>query len=189
MLAFSSRATILLALLILLAATRVSTSQSDSQAKTIYDVLELNGLPIGLLPKGVSNFSIDEQGRFQVHLDRACNAKFEDQVHYERNITGNLTYGQIGALSGVSAQELFLWLPVKGIRVDIPSSGLIYFDVGVIHKQFSLSLFETPPDCQAVDQLNDDDIHEGKRVADGVLESKMGTPRDKYDRGNPTSVL
>ncbi|XP_031478645.1 uncharacterized protein LOC116249621 [Nymphaea colorata] len=189
MLSFSSRSTILLALLVLLAATRVSTSQEDSQANTIYDVLKLNGLPIGLLPKGVSNFSIDEQGRFQVYLDRACNAKFEDQVHYERNITGNLTYGQIGALSGVSAQELFLWLPVKGIRVDIPSSGLIYFDVGVIHKQFSLSLFETPPDCQAADQFNGDDLLEGKRVADVVLQSKMATPRGTYDRRVQAAVM
>ncbi|PQQ09372.1 uncharacterized protein Pyn_40993 [Prunus yedoensis var. nudiflora] len=28
---------------------------------------------------------------------------------------------------------------------------LIYFDVGVVDKQFSLSLFESPPDCTAVD--------------------------------------
>ena len=41
-----------------------------------------------------------------------------------------------------------MWFPVKNIRVDVPSSGLIYFDVGgVVFKQFSLSLFETPPDC------------------------------------------
>ncbi len=53
-------------------------------------------------------------------------------------------------MSGISAQELFLWFPEKGVRVDVPSSGLIYFDVGVVYKQFSLSLFETPPDCKAV---------------------------------------
>lgn len=33
--------------------------------------------------------------------------------------------------------------------MDIPSSGLIYFDVGVVSKQFSLSFFETPHDCAA----------------------------------------
>ncbi|KAG5219117.1 DUF538 domain-containing protein [Salix suchowensis] len=63
------------------------------------------------------------------------------------NVTGSLSYGQIGALSGISSQELFLWFPVKGIRVDVPSSGLIYFDVGVVFKEFSLSLFEMPKDC------------------------------------------
>ncbi|KAG7014552.1 hypothetical protein SDJN02_24730, partial [Cucurbita argyrosperma subsp. argyrosperma] len=76
-----------------------------------------------------------------------CNAMFENQLHYETNVSGTLSYGQIGALSGISAKDLFLWFPVKGIRVDVPSSGVIYFDVGVVFKQFSQSLFETPPEC------------------------------------------
>ncbi|KAI3987445.1 hypothetical protein MKX01_042449 [Papaver californicum] len=124
-------------------------SYSDP-AKDIYEVLKSHGLPIGLLPKGVTEFSLNENGRFEVHLDQACNAKFENVIHYDRNVTGTLSYGQIRELTGIQAQELFLWFPVNGIRVDIPSSGLIYFDVGVIYKQFSLSLFETPPDCTIV---------------------------------------
>ncbi|MCL7035068.1 hypothetical protein MKW94_000904 [Papaver nudicaule] len=127
----------------------VSSVYSDP-AKDIYEVLKSHGLPIGLLPKGVTEFSLSENGRFEVHLDEACNAKFENVVHYDRNVTGTLSYGQIRELTGIQAQELFLWFPVNGIRVDIPSSGLIYFDVGVIYKQFSLSLFETPPDCTIV---------------------------------------
>lgn len=119
---------------------------------------------MGLLPKGVKNFTLDDSGRFEVYLDQACNAKFENELHYERNISGNLTYGQIGELQGISAQDLFLWFPVKGIRVDVPSSGLIYFDVGVVFKQFSLSSFETPRDCTAV-QLTDQ-IKDGKHIVD-----------------------
>ena len=53
---------------------------------------------MGLLPKGVTDFKIDEQGRFEAHLDQARNAKFESQLHYDRNVTGTLSYGQIGAL-------------------------------------------------------------------------------------------
>ncbi|GAB2282399.1 hypothetical protein Dimus_035771 [Dionaea muscipula] len=106
---------------------------------------------MGILPKGVTNYTLDDaSGMFEVHLDQACNAKFESELHYDRNVSGILSCGQIGNLSGISAQELFLWFPVKGIRVDIPSTGLIYFDVGVVYKQFSLSLFETPRDCMAV---------------------------------------
>ncbi|CAK9171244.1 unnamed protein product [Ilex paraguariensis] len=127
---------------------------SKSEESSIYDVLQSNGLPMGLLPKGVKNFTLDDSGRFEVYLDQACNAKFENELHYDRNVSGTLTYGQIGGLSGLSAQDLFLWFPVKEIRVDIPPSGLIYFDVGVVSKQFSLSSFETPRDCTAV-QLND----------------------------------
>ncbi|XP_047309015.1 uncharacterized protein LOC124912439 [Impatiens glandulifera] len=120
---------------------------SSGETLSIYEVLKSHGLPMGLLPKGVKSFSLDDLGRFEVHLDQECNVKFENEMHYDRSITGVLSLGRISELSGISAQDLFLWFPVKGIRVDIPSSGLIYFDVGVVYKQFSLSLFESPRDC------------------------------------------
>lgn len=124
---------------------------------------------MGLLPKGISKFNLDQTGHFQVHLDQACNAKFESELHYDRNVSGTLSYGQIGALSGISAQELFLWFPVKEIRVDVPSSGIIYFDVGVVYKQFSLSLFETPRDCMAV-QNDSQDFLNHKHIAQAVYQ-------------------
>ncbi|CAN7129609.1 unnamed protein product, partial [Brassica rapa subsp. narinosa] len=46
--------------------------------------------------------------------------------------------------------DLFLWFPGKGISVDIPCSGDIYFDVRVVHKRYSMSLFETVRNCVAV---------------------------------------
>lgn len=161
----------LLPLLWFLLASLITTcteSRHQKKQETIYEVLKAHGLPMGLLPKGVKEFQIDESGEFQVHLDQACNAKFESELHYDRNVSGTLSYGQIGALSGISAQELFLWFPVKGIRVDIPSSGVIYFDVGVVFKQFSLSLFETPPDCVAVRTVEENSFQNGKRIAQAV---------------------
>ncbi|KAH0463453.1 hypothetical protein IEQ34_008035 [Dendrobium chrysotoxum] len=58
---------------------------------------------------------------FKVHLEEECRAKFETEVHYAGNITCTITYGQITAISDLSVQELFLWFPVRGICVDIPS--------------------------------------------------------------------
>ncbi|XP_076887342.1 uncharacterized protein LOC143537456 [Bidens hawaiensis] len=92
---------------------------------------------------------IDESGRFEVHLDQACNSKFENELHYDVNVSGTLSYGMINGVSGISAQDLFMWFSVKEIRVDVPSSGLIYFDVGVVHKQYSLASFDTPRECLA----------------------------------------
>lgn len=140
--------------------------QYKHEKLSIYEALKAHGLPMGLLPKGVKEFDIDENGRFEVHMDQACNAKFENELHYERNVSGTLSYGQIGDLSGISTQDLFLWFQVKGIRVDIPSSGLIYFDVGVVFKQFSLSLFETPPDCISVRTVDPEEIQDGKHIAE-----------------------
>ncbi|EEF35104.1 uncharacterized protein LOC8259699 isoform X1 [Ricinus communis] len=158
--------------------------QRQQHEISFYDVLKDHGLPMGLLPKGVKDFKINETGAFEVHLDQACNAKFESELHYDMNVSGTLSYGQIGALSGISAQELFLWFPVKGIRVDVPSSGLIYFDVGVVSKQFSLSLFETPRDCTAVRDGQFEDIQHGKLIADAVSKSQNGELRYQLDQGN-----
>ncbi|KAA8550539.1 hypothetical protein F0562_002223 [Nyssa sinensis] len=152
---------------------------SASEALSIYEVLRSHGLPMGLLPKGVKDFSYDGSGNFEAHLDQACNAKYENELHYDRNISGTLTYGQIAGLSGITAQDLFLWFPVKGIRVDIPSSGLIYFDVGVVFKQFSLSLFETPRDCMAVQPP---DLQTGKFIAETVAKTLSGKLRYQLDQ-------
>ncbi|KAL9274421.1 hypothetical protein AKJ16_DCAP06988 [Drosera capensis] len=120
---------------------------------SIYEELKSYGLPMGLLPKGVTNYTLDdESGMFEVYLDQPCNVKFESELHYETNVTGRLSDGQIGNLTGISAQDLFLWFLVKGIRVDMPSSGLVHFDVGVVDKQFSLSWFEIPLDCVAAER-------------------------------------
>ncbi|KAK6156454.1 hypothetical protein DH2020_010702 [Rehmannia glutinosa] len=130
-----------------------SNDLRTSPATLLYDVLKSNGLPIGLFPKGISDFTLDPaSGRFELRLlyPSPCDAKFETHVRYQCNITGSVSYGKIANLSGVAAQELFLWLSVKAIEVDVPSSGLIYFDVGVVFKQFSLSFFETPKDCDAL---------------------------------------
>ncbi|XP_061351198.1 uncharacterized protein LOC133296266 [Gastrolobium bilobum] len=128
---------------------------NGSNSTTIYEELRAQGLPVGLLPKGITRYSINgSSGEFEVWMEQPCNAKFENEVHYDSNIKGTLGYGRIGELSGVTAQELFLWFPVKGIRVDLPSSGLIHFDVGVADKQFSLSLFEDPPDCNPQDNAD-----------------------------------
>lgn len=105
---------------------------------------------MGLFPLGVKDFAVDQNGAFWVHLDEACNAKFENELHYDRNVSGKLRYGMIDELTGLEAQDLFLWLQVMSIRVDVPTTGLIYFDVGAASKRFPLSLFETPPECVAV---------------------------------------
>ncbi|KAK1568574.1 hypothetical protein Q3G72_026159 [Acer saccharum] len=168
-------------LLLLLLLSLVALTMVESEPLSIYDILRSHGLPMGLLPKGISQFNFDETGRFEVFLDQACNAKFESELHYDRNVSGVLSYGQIGALSGITAQELFLWFPVKGIRVDIPSSGLIYFDVGVVFKQFSLSLFETPRDCMAV-RSDIDRVREQNMVAGDIYKLQSEVDEEIFAR-------
>ncbi|KAJ4848414.1 hypothetical protein Tsubulata_030910 [Turnera subulata] len=122
-------------------------------SSSIHDLLISKGLPPGLLPKEVKSFTLSQDGRLEVFLDGPCLTKYENRVFFESVVRANLTYRSLTGVVGLSQEELFLWLPVKDIIVDDPNSGLILFDIGVAHKQFSLSLFEDPPACKPQDML------------------------------------
>lgn len=128
-----------LSLLLLLPLTATSS---------LHNLLQSQGLPAGLFPDNVKSYNLDPMGRLEVHLDCSCMTKFETRVYFENIVRANLSYGGLRGLEGLIQEELFLWLPVKGISVSDPSSGLILFDIGVAHKQLSLSLFEDPPVCK-----------------------------------------
>ncbi|CAM0884290.1 unnamed protein product [Alopecurus aequalis] len=117
-------------------------------AEAAHAVLCANGLPRGLLPAGIAAFSHEPgTGRFVASLEAPCTARAEVELRYNATVSGEISYGRISALSGISAQDLFLWFAVKSIRVDVPSTGVIYFDVGVVFKHFPLSVFEASPPC------------------------------------------
>ncbi|XP_026661535.2 uncharacterized protein LOC103709876 [Phoenix dactylifera] len=120
-----------------------------ASAASVQDLLRAHGLPPGLLPRSVESFSLDPaSGLLEVRLDYPCYARFDSLVFFDRVVRGNLSYGGLHGVVGVAQEELFLWLPVREIVVADPSSGVIFFDIGVAHKQLSLSLFEYPPQCQ-----------------------------------------
>ncbi|XP_042757074.2 uncharacterized protein LOC111904850 isoform X1 [Lactuca sativa] len=114
---------------------------------SIHDLLRSRGLPAGLFPQNVKSYDLDQNDYLQVYLEEPCEAKFENRVFFESVVKANLSYGGLIGLEGLSQEELFLWLPVKGIKVIDPLSGLILFDIGLAFKQLSLSLFEEPPIC------------------------------------------
>lgn len=120
-----------------------------SSSNSIHDLLVSKGLPAGLLPKEVKSFTLYENGTLEVLLDAPCLTKYENRVYFDRVVRANLSYGRLIGVVGLTQEELFLWLRVKDIIVDDPKSGLILFDIGVAHKQLSLSLFEDPPSCKS----------------------------------------
>ncbi|XP_076899226.1 uncharacterized protein LOC143553040 [Bidens hawaiensis] len=128
----------------------VSESVTES---SIHDLLKSKGLPVGLFPKEVESFTLYDTGLLEVFLRGPCLTKFDTMAFYESTVRANLTHGSLTGVEGLSQEELFLWLPVKDIIVDDPKSGLILFDIGLAHKQLSLSLFEDPPDCKSEDVL------------------------------------
>ncbi|AES63646.2 hypothetical protein MtrunA17_Chr2g0280591 [Medicago truncatula] len=116
---------------------------------SLQEVLRGHGLPVGLFPESVKSYHLDQSGVLEVKLDSPCIVKYETRVFFETVVRANLSFGQLKGLEGLSQEELFLWLPVKDIIVDDPSSGLILIDIGLAYKQLSLSLFEDPPICRS----------------------------------------
>ncbi|XP_004294979.1 PREDICTED: uncharacterized protein LOC101299279 [Fragaria vesca subsp. vesca] len=134
---------ILLLLLLLSAAPRLSLSDS-----TVFELLPKYGLPSGLLPASVSNYTLSDDGRFVVVLDKPCYIQFEYLVYYETKITGKLSYGAITDLKGIQVQRLFFWFDVDEIRVDLPPSDSIYFTVGIINKKLDVDQFQSVHSCR-----------------------------------------
>jgi len=126
-----------LSLLLVFLTPQISLSSSSS---SIHDLLRSKGLPPGLLPEEVKSYTFQEDGHLEVFLDAPCLTKYENRVLFEQVVTANLTYGSLIGVEGLQQEELFVWLPVKDIIVSDPSSGLILFDIGLAHKQLSLSL-------------------------------------------------
>ncbi|KAI9398724.1 hypothetical protein POPTR_003G217200v4 [Populus trichocarpa] len=137
----------LFSLVLFFSLTRPTLSQDPSP--TVFEILPKFGLPSGLLPKTVKSYSLSDDGSFTVYLEKECYVEFDYLVYYEKKITGKLSYGSISNLKGIQVQRFFLWLGVDNIRVDLPPSDSIYFQVGWINKKLDVDQFKTVHSCRA----------------------------------------
>ncbi|KAJ9183124.1 hypothetical protein P3X46_007030 [Hevea brasiliensis] len=115
---------------------------------SVFEILPKYGLPSGLLPNSVTNYTLSYDGRFIVLLGKPCYIQFEYLVYYDKQITGKLSYGSITDLKGIEVQRLFLWFNVDEIKVDLPPSDSIYFHVGIINKKLDVDQFKTVHSCR-----------------------------------------
>ena len=120
---------------------------SDSISSTVYELLPKYGLPSGLLPDSVTNFTLSDDGRFVVYLSKPCTIEFDYLVYYEKTISGRIGYGSITELEGIQVKRFFLWFDVDEIKVDLPPNDSIYFKVGIINKKLDIDQFKTVHSC------------------------------------------
>ncbi|KAG8485660.1 hypothetical protein CXB51_018851 [Gossypium anomalum] len=147
---FNSHLGLALAYLIFLISIPKSLSVLEPQPSppSVWDILPKFGLPSGLLPSTVTDYVLHDDGRFIVMLDSPCYIQFEYLVYYEKTITGKLGYGSITDLEGIQVQRFFLWFDVNEIKVDLPPSDSIYFQVGFINKKLDVDQFKTIHSCR-----------------------------------------
>lgn len=147
-------------------------SLSDPEP-TVYEILPQFGLPAGLLPDSVTNYTYSSSdGRFIVVLAKPCYIQFDYTVFYDTTITGKLSYGSITGLKGIQVQRFFLWFDVDEIRVDLPPSDSIYFQVGLINKKLDVGQFKTIHSCR--DKVSGNCVGSLKRFL------QLPTPLNEY---------
>ncbi|KAH7661859.1 At5g01610-like protein [Dioscorea alata] len=121
---------------------------STSSASTFYEILTDYGLPQGLFPDAVKEYSLSSDGDFVVELYKPCYVLFTDLFHYEKTITGKLEYGQISNLSGIQVKKSFVWLGIDGI-VAGPDGRALEFTVGFLSEKRPVGLFAEIPHCRS----------------------------------------
>ncbi|XP_042013171.1 uncharacterized protein LOC121761600 [Salvia splendens] len=138
----------LLLLLSLLSLCASSPTDPPAPKPTVYEILPKFSLPSGLLPDSVVNYTLSDDGQFEVYLENPCYIQFDYLVYYEQKITGKLSIGSITNLKGIQVQRFyFFWFDVDEIKVDLPPSGSIYFTVGIINKELEVDQFLTVRSC------------------------------------------
>ena len=120
----------LMYLFLLAAATPLALARAAPAADSIHELLRSHGLPGGLLPRGVESFTLDEAtGLLEARLPSSCYTKY-DNGEQNTVVRGNLSFGALRGCEGLAQEELFVWLPVKGILISDPGSGVILFGIG-----------------------------------------------------------
>lgn len=119
---------------------------SDDGTPTVYDVLQEYGFPVGILPKGVTNFELDRStGKFTVNFNQTCSFTINGyKLRYKTKVSGVISDERITDLSGVQVKVLFFWLNIGEVTVD---GDELDFSVGIASADFPLDNFLDSPQC------------------------------------------
>ncbi|KAF0922666.1 hypothetical protein E2562_001064 [Oryza meyeriana var. granulata] len=115
-----------------------------------YEMLERFGFPRGILPEGVTGYTLrPSDGAFQVFLGtKECEFEVDGgyQLTYQRRISGKVAGGSIRDLQGVTVKIFMMnWGIDRVVMVD---AGHLMFYVGPLSQAFPADNFEESPQCR-----------------------------------------
>ncbi|KAJ9180283.1 hypothetical protein P3X46_008550 [Hevea brasiliensis] len=141
---YASLSTILC--LILLFSQSLSSSSGDQQP-TVYEILRDYNFPMGLLPKGVLGYDLDQTtGKFSAFLNGTCSFSLERsyRLRYKSTIQGFISRGRLSSLEGVSVKLFFMWVDIFEVSRNGDD---IEFYVGIGCAGFPIDDFVELPQC------------------------------------------
>ncbi|XP_059652379.1 uncharacterized protein At5g01610-like [Cornus florida] len=122
-------------------------SSAGDDDPTAYDLLQSYNFPVGILPKGVTGYDLDEStGKFALYMNKSCSFSLEGsyQLSYKSTVKGYISRGKLSRLEGVKVKLLFLWVDI--VEVDRSGDDL-EFSVGIASAGFSIDNFLESPQC------------------------------------------
>ncbi|KAK9282107.1 hypothetical protein L1049_005019 [Liquidambar formosana] len=122
------------------------TSVIGDDTPSAYEVLEEYDFPIGILPKGVTGYELDNStGEFSAYLNGSCSFTIDGyDLKYKSTITGVISTGKLKSLKGISVKVLFLWLSIVEVIRDGEE---LDFSVGIASADFPVDNFDECPQC------------------------------------------
>ncbi|VAH07588.1 unnamed protein product [Triticum turgidum subsp. durum] len=158
----TTRLRLLLLLFTLLAGTAVFSVSAARDAPTepavagpvgaepsAYEMLEKFGFPKGILPVGVTGYTLRRSdGAFQVFMDKDCEFEVDGgyKLTYKRTISGRVAGGSLWDLRGVSVKIFFVNWGID--QVVMADADHLMFYVGPLSQAFTSDNFEESPQCR-----------------------------------------
>ena len=105
-------------------------------------VLAERGLPPGLLPPGIVEGEIGDDGRFSVRLPKqVVRTHGGYKVRYGPTVAGVVSEGRVRELEGVAAKQV-MWFPVHAIAAQ--GDGLVFTVGPGVKRTLPVSAFPWP---------------------------------------------
>ncbi|KAI3975501.1 hypothetical protein MKX01_038770 [Papaver californicum] len=108
-----------------------------------YEILQVYGFPVGLLPVGVTGYELDKSsGKFAVYFCAGdCSFPLSGyQLKYKSTTTGIISNGKLTNLSGISVKVLFVWANI----IEVLKSDQLKFSIGIASAYFSIDIYDSP---------------------------------------------
>ncbi|KAL9999649.1 hypothetical protein Hdeb2414_s0032g00710271 [Helianthus debilis subsp. tardiflorus] len=113
---------------------------------TVYQVLEDYDFPIGLLPSGITSYTLNtDTGELHVNLNATCNLSIGGyNLKYKSTISGLISTRKLTKLKGVSIKLVMFWVDI----LEVTRHGdELDFLVGKMLAGFNIDNFEESPQC------------------------------------------
>ena len=147
-------------ILLLGAAAPISTESTAN--KNIHELLPKYGLPVGLLPGNVVNYTLSADGEVTVELSSPCYIQFSLLAYYDKIFKGKVSYGRISDISGIQGRKFFVWASINNMNLNV-DDGTIQFNDGILSEKLPVSEFNKVRPCENWVSL----MEEGKNEVEG----------------------